>query len=291
MLPDDSIAENILAREVSLGIYGCFFLYFHTMAIITIETPFNIDLEFKIATVGKRAMAWLVDIVIICLYYYLMLRIIYPTFRMGEAIESSAAIFLIVMPVLLYQLLSEIFFNGQTIGKRVAGIKVIDREGHEPTWGQYTIRWILSIGNLFLYIVPYIILLSPGAMIFFMILYLPDFLCIVISPKGQRIGDHAAGTVVIDSKYEANISETIYLEIENKDYEPLFPQVMRLSDRDINGIRNLLKMKAQSADNTHYTIEVAQKIKRVLGIESDLYPTDFLEQLLKDYNFIAGKEK
>jgi len=259
------------------------------MAIITIETPFNIDLEFKIATVGKRAMAWLVDIVIICLYYYLMLRIIYPIFRMGEAVQSTAAICLIVLPVLLYQLLSEIFFNGQTLGKKAAGIKVIDKEGHEPTWGQYTIRWILSIGNLFLYIVPYLILLSPGAMIFFMILYLPDFLCILISAKGQRIGDHAAGTVVIDSNYVADINETIYLEVEQKDYEPLFPQVMRLSDRDINGIRNLLNTKVQSADNTNYTIEVAQKIKRVLGIESDLYPTDFLEQLLKDYNYITAK--
>ena len=259
------------------------------MAIITIGTPFNIDLEFKIATVGKRMLAWLVDIVIICMYYYLMLRIIYPTFRMGEAVESTAAIFMIILPVLLYQLLSEIFMNGQTLGKKVAGIKVIDREGHEPTWGQYTLRWILSIGNLFLYIVPFIILLSPFAMIFFMILYLPDFLCMVISAKGQRIGDHAAGTVVIDATYQANISETIYLEIEQKDYVPLYPQVMRLSDRDINGIRNLLNVKTQNADSTNYTIEVAQKIKRVLGIESDLYPTDFLEQLLKDYNYIAGK--
>jgi len=280
--------ENIFTGEVGCGALG-FFLYFHVMAIVTIETPFNIDLEFKIATVGKRALAWLVDMVIICLYYYVMLRLIYPTFRMGEATESTAAIFLIILPVLLYQLLSEIFMNGQTLGKKAAGIKVIDREGHEPSWGQYTIRWILSIGNLFLYIVPYLILLSPIAMIFFMILYLPDFLCMVISPKGQRIGDHAAGTVVIDANYQANINETIYLEVEHTNYEPLFPQVMRLSDRDINGIRNLLNVKTQSADNTNYTIEVAQKIKRVLGIESDLYPTDFLEQLLKDYNYITAK--
>ena len=265
-------------------------MYFHTMAIITIETPFNIDLEFKIAGVNKRALAWLIDIIIICVYYYVVLRIIYPSFRMGEATETTAAIFLIVLPVLLYQLLCEILLNGQTIGKKLAGIKVIDKEGREPTWGQYTIRWILCIGNLFIYIVPYIILLSPIAMIFFMILYLPDFLCIVISAKGQRIGDLAAGTLVIDNSYKANINETIYLEIEHKEYQPLFPQVMRLSDRDINGIRNLLNMKRQSSDITNYNIEVAQKIKRVLGIESDLYPTDFLQQLLQDYNYYTAKD-
>ena len=266
-------------------------LFSHSMAIITIETPFNIDLEFKIATVGKRALAWLIDIIIICLYYYVVLRIIYPSFQMGEAVRTTAAIVVIVLPVLLYQLFFELFLNGQTIGKRLAGIKVIDKEGREPTWGQYITRWILCIGNLFVFIIPYIILSNPVLMIFFMILYLPDFLFIVISAKGQRIGDLAAGTVVIDSTYKANISETIYLPIESKEYQPLFPQVMRLSDRDINGIRNLLNTKRQSNDSTRYVIDVAHKIKTVLGIESDLYPTDFLEQLLKDYNYFTAQSR
>ena len=261
------------------------------MAIITIETPFNIDLEFKIAAVGQRALAWLIDIIIICVYYYVILRVVYPTFRMGEAIESTAAILLIILPVLLYQMLSELLFNGQTLGKKLVGIQVIDKEGQEPTLGQYIIRWILSIGNLFLYVIPYIILLSPILLIFFMILYLPDFLCIVISAKAQRLGDLAAGTVVIDCKYRPDINDTIYLAIENKDYQPLFPQVMRLSDRDINGIRNLLHVKNQNGDHTHYMIEVSQKIKRVLSIETDLYPTDFLEQLLKDYNYFTANAK
>ena len=124
-----------------------------------------------------------------------------------------------------------------------------------------------------------------------MILYLPDFLCIIISANGQRLGDLAAGTVVIDCKYRPDINDTIYLEIENKNYQPLFPQVMRLSDRDINGIRNLLNVKNQAHDHTHYLIEVAQKIKRVLKIETELYPTDFLEQLLKDYNYFTTHPK
>ena len=41
------------------------------MASITVGTPFNIDLEFKIAAFGKRLLAWFIDIVIICVYYVL----------------------------------------------------------------------------------------------------------------------------------------------------------------------------------------------------------------------------
>ena len=126
-------------------------------------------------------------------------------------------------------------------------------------------------------------------MIVFLILYLPDFLCVMISAKSQRIGDIAAGTVVIDNNYRSSIGETIYLQIEDAAYKPVYPEVMRLTDRDINGIRNLLNVKRPTRDTEHYMIDVTQKIKSVLGIESDLYPTDFLKQLLKDYNYFTTK--
>ena len=261
------------------------------MASITVGTPFNIDLEFKTAAFGKRLLAWFIDIVIICVYYVLMLLFIFPLFGFGEGISTASMLFMVVLPVLLYQLLFELTMNGQTLGKKVAGIKVIDTAGREPTWGQYIIRWILCIGNLFIFIIPYFILQNFGVMLLFMIVYLPDFLSVVISAKGQRLGDFAAGTVVIDSNYRANINETIYLEIEDKHYQPVFPQVMRLSDRDINGIRNLLQMKTGTKETDHYIIDVAQKIKRVLGIESDLYPLDLMEQLLKDYNYYTANPR
>jgi uncharacterized RDD family membrane protein YckC len=259
------------------------------MAIITVSTPFNIDLEFKVAPFAKRLLAWAIDIVIICFYYYLMLRFIYPLFGKGEVISTAAQLFIIILPVLFYQLMFELLMNGQTIGKKLAGIKVIDREGREPGWGQYITRWMLSLGNLFVYTVPYMILENAGLLLVFMVLYVPDFFAIVLSQKSQRIGDLAAGTVVIDSSYKPDINETIYLNIENEQYKPLFPQVMRLSDKDINGIRNLLLVKNPSRDTEHYIIEVAQKIKSLLDIETDLHPNDFLEQLLKDYNFLAAR--
>jgi uncharacterized RDD family membrane protein YckC len=249
------------------------------VSIIKIGTPFNIDLEFKIATFQKRIAAWMVDLMIICLYYYLMLRFIYPLFSKGEAMQTAAELFVVIIPVLIYQLAFELFMNGQTLGKMVAGIKIIDMEGREPTWGQYFTRWILCLGNLYVYVIMFVL----------MILYLPDFLSVIISSNSQRIGDFAAGTVVIDKNYKSDISETIYLEIENKEYVPVFPQVMRLTDRDINGIRNLLNMKRPTNDTEHYIIDVAHKIKTVLGLESDLHPVDFLEQLLRDYNYFTTK--
>lgn len=255
------------------------------MAIITVNTPFNIDLEFKVAAFSKRLLAWVIDIIVISCYYALMLRFIYPLLGFSETINTASQLFVIIIPVLFYQLVFELLFNGQTIGKMAAGIKVIDKEGREPGWEQYIIRWILCLGNLYIYVVPYILFRSPGMMIAFMFLYIPDVLTVLISSRSQRIGDLAAGTVIIDKNYKADITETIYLPVSETGYVPVFPEVMRLNDRDINGIRNLLDIKRPSRDTEHYMIDVAQKIKSFLNIQSDLHARDFLHQLLQDYNY------
>ncbi len=265
------------------------------MPIITVQTPFNIELEFKLASVFQRALAWVIDILIICGYFYLMLQFFNPL--KGETASKIVEYLFLILPVFLYQLMFEIFLNGQTIGKKIAGIKVIDNEGKEPTWSQYLIRWLLCIGNMFIYIIPYILLLTLGlgiaglfsVMMIFFIIYLPDFLTAVISKKSQRIGDIAAGTVVIDKNYKPNISETIYLDIEERAYQPQYPEVMKLNDRDINGIRNLLHTKRPSKETERYMGTVALKIQTVLGITTDSEPKVFLQKLLEDYNYYTSK--
>ena len=259
------------------------------MAIITVSTPFNIDLEFKIAAFPKRVLAWVVDIFIICMYYLVMLKIVFPLFNLQSTIVDVIGGLIVLLPVLIYQLSFEIFLNGQTLGKKLLGIKVIDKEGNEPSWGQYLLRFLLALGSYFTFILPFVILLNPLAVTGYLIIYLPDVITMLVSPKSQRIGDLAAGTVVIDAGYKPDINETIYQEIEVLDYMPQFPQVMRLTDRDINGIRNLLDVQRKSRESDNYMLQVVEKIKTVLKIETELEGYDFLRQLLYDYNFLAGK--
>jgi hypothetical protein len=70
----------------------------------------------------------------------------------------------------------------------------------------------------------------------------------------------------------------------------VFPQVMRLTDRDINGIRNLINSKQTGKDPEMYTAQVAEKIKKVLSLETSLEPHDLLVQLLKDYNYYTARK-
>ncbi|NDC41097.1 MAG: RDD family protein [Chitinophagia bacterium] len=255
------------------------------MAIITINTPFNIDLEFKVATFGKRLAAWLIDIVVITIYFWIV------NIAMGNWMHQVAVKLLVqILPVAWYQMLAEMSFNGQTVGKKLTHIKVMDKDGQEPVLWQYVIRWMLNIGNLFVCAIPGILLVAPWALAVLWVVYLPDAVVMLASFKSQRIGDLAAGTVVIESDYKPDISATIYQQIEVVQYTPVFPEVMRLSDRDINGIRNLIdnKYRKNSSGRT-YKEQIVNKIKRVLQIESELDSDSFLRQLLRDYNYLTSR--
>jgi uncharacterized RDD family membrane protein YckC len=259
------------------------------MSIITINTPFNIDLEFRVAAFHKRLLAWCLDFLVICAYNYIVVKFIVIPLEFEENTQFVFFLLLAAIPSFLYHLLMEQFLNGQSIGKKVMGIKVISQDGDEPTIGQYLLRWILGLGNFVLFMMPYVLLYSPYYLIFMLIFYLPDVLCIAITGKSQRLADLAARTVLIDNRHSTHIEDTIYLEIEETEYTPVFPEVMRLTDRDINGIRNLLDIKKRSKDNDIYMVQIAYRIKEVLKIESNLVPEDFLQQLLKDYNYLTRK--
>lgn len=259
------------------------------MAIITINTPFNIDLEFRVASLPKRVAAWLIDVTIITMYYYLVLAMVFPMLNMDEGISTASELLFTILPVIIYQLAFEIFMNGQTPGKRLVGIKVISMEGSAPGWSQFIIRWMLCLGNIFLYLLPKVLMQSPAFILFFAFFYLPDVIAMAVAGKMQRLGDIAAGTVVIDASYRADIQETIYQEIEVLNYTVRFPQVMKLTDKDINGIRSLLDIAKPSRDTDRYIANVVVKIKKVLAVESEMSDRDFLQQLMFDYNYLSGK--
>jgi hypothetical protein len=115
---------------------------------------------------------------------------------------------------------------------------------------------------------------------------LPDVISIAVTARSQRLGDLAAGTVVVDTKYKMDIQETIYVEVDTTAYEPKYPQVLKLTDRDISGIRNLLSGKI-TKESENYMYRVAYRIEEVLQVKMNGDPDFFLQTLLKDYNYLT----
>jgi hypothetical protein len=78
------------------------------------------------------------------------------------------------------------------------------------------------------------------------------------------------------------------MEIQHTNYVVKFPEVLKLSDRDINTIKNVTSMFYKN-HNTETCARVSMKVQEVLKIQTDMYAIDFLEKLLADYNYLASK--
>jgi uncharacterized RDD family membrane protein YckC len=261
------------------------------MGIIQIGTAFNIDLEFEIAEFHKRLLAYIIDFVLLIIYLYTMKYMLYNEFVFGWKESIGLDILIISTPMLLYSLLTELWFNGQTLGKKIMAIRVISLEGGEPTFGQFLLRWITRFFEwpfFFGYIafsgfnlVAYVIVTG--------MLGIAVVIIISVTNKNQRLGDMIAGTVVVNTRSALTLADTVFMQIDKTDYKVMFPQVMRLSDRDINTIKGVLT-QAGKRNNYDMCHRVAIKIKEVLQINSDMHVDQFLEKLLADYNYLATKE-
>lgn len=258
------------------------------MAKLNVLTPFNIELEFDIASLGKRALAYFIDIMVGVVYVLLLHLTILETAIEIEGLFDVSQFFLVILPLFFYHFFSEMLMNGQSLGKKVIGIRVVNKNGNAASISQYLLRWILSLPNImFVPVVGYLVWVSPWlGFVTIGILALPDAICYAVTKSGQRIGDLAANTVVVSTRHSIDIEQTIFREVSlDTGYQPKYPQVMRLTDKDINSLRNLLKQK-RTKDLDTYTTRVAERIETVLQISNDSADQyHFFEELLTDYNY------
>lgn len=262
------------------------------MSTIQINTPFNLALDFEVAPLHKRIFAYVADLVILIIYSWGMRKFLYEVLGVPTSIYGiniGVDILVISIPMLLYALVCEVAMHGQSFGKRLLGIRVMSQEGGEPTISQYLLRWVtrffewpLVFGVVFpsLYVFYQVIAVGFCGVVVIII--------VAVSKNNQRLGDLAAGTVIVDIKNKTYLHETVFLDISQKDYVVEFPEVMRLTDRDINTIKSILDVASKKGDHKLATT-AAEKIKSHLKIQSPLSPFDFLEKIMMDYNYISTK--
>jgi len=267
------------------------------MSAIRIVTSFNIDLEFTAASFHRRLIAWILDVIVLLFYIYIVFKLI-RSFENGAVSNDDeertwAVVLLMIIPIITYHLLCEIFMNGQSVGKRIMGLRVVNENGGRPAISQFIIRWLIRTSD---YMIVVILLYGPVAatqnMGFFwkisaaFALFMADVILMNSTQKHQRLGDILAHTLLIRTEEKADLQDTIFLQLKD-DYRPSFPQVMVLSDRDINALKSILDT-AKKHHDLQLANRAAEKIQVHLKIETNMSPFDFLEVLLKDYNYLSA---
>ena len=255
------------------------------MAQVKLDTGYNIEVEFVLAPFYKRLFAWFIDILALWLYVYAVSALLKISSLFIFTDNWSIPGILISLPVLFYHLVFEIMSNGKSLGKMVMNIQVITAEGGQPTIGQFLIRWVSRLIDF-----PYWI---PAAVMYntlpwwTMPLTFAGLICIIITPKNQRIGDVVAGTMLIDLKNQTSWEDTVFTELETG-YQPKYPQVMQLSDRDLNTLKSIISSIKRRSDRK-LAEKISDRIRSKLNIETEEEAYPFLVTLLKDYNYFTGQ--
>ena len=149
---------------------------------LEVETPDHVVLRYDLAGAGNRGFAAVLDFLLASLIAFTANVILSEAGAFGEAsFAVVAGLTLIVALVLIwaYFILLEWLWNGQTIGKRVYRLRVINEDGSPAQFTAVLIRNLLRLVD------------------FLPALYGVGVLAIVLSSKSQRLGDLAAGTYVV----------------------------------------------------------------------------------------------
>jgi uncharacterized RDD family membrane protein YckC len=145
---------------------------------LAIETPEGVVFRYELATPVTRALAWSVDAAAIGMLSAMGAKLSQVAGAVSPDFAGALGVILYFVISVGYGIVLEWRWRGQTLGKRVMGLRVVDAQGLRLQLPQIALRNFLR----FVDILP--------------LLYLVGGIAALVSRKGQRLGDLAANTIV-----------------------------------------------------------------------------------------------
>lgn len=223
---------------------------------VTLQSITGVDVELRIAGVGSRSFAFVIDWhirVILALSWWAVGTIALfgdlMTFFVGERGPGPDYFYWVILPTagiyLFYQPILEILMRGSTPGKRMAGVRIVTRTGDIPGIGALLIRNVFRLIDS----LPFAYLVGLATTLF--------------TEQHVRFGDIAAGTLLI---------------LENKEHESSFarltPANRSLDPRAADLIHELLERWAALDEQTRGEIG-----RSLLGRVDKSVPPEQLAQM------------
>jgi uncharacterized RDD family membrane protein YckC len=224
----------------------------------TIATPEGVQLALPLAGLGTRFMSTFIDLLLG--FAVASIATLFAGVVGGGVAASIVGAASLLAVVVVYNVVFEVAGGGRTLGHRAAGLRVVTDDGAPVGLRASLIRNIIRIVELSL-------------------AYLPALISILVSRNNQRLGDLAAGTLVIR-------------EVHAPVYEPPQPSippaqfaswdVTGLGDQELTAVRTFLDRRHTFAPPARAALasDLAQKLRpRVPGVRPGLHDEQFLEYL------------
>lgn len=241
---------------------------------LSIDTPEQVALDFTLATVGSRFLALAIDTLIqfgVILAFLLLAGFLAGFLAALSAFTWSGispwafALFILTSFLVYYGYFAffEALWTGQTPGKRTIGIRVMDATGRPISAQQAILRNVVRIADQL-----------PGV-------YAVGILTMFLTERSQRLGDLAAGTVVVHERT---------IEAPAVDVELARPVVtshgaQRLAAQEIAVVELFFRRRSELAsyERGRAARQIADRIRQRLGIAPGTDDEELLEEVMAEY--------
>lgn len=251
-------------------------LYEDRMAV---ATPEGVTLEFALAGVGSRFTAGLLDGLV---QFGLLIAATLLTAGLVSLVGNVAAVFGIVFSfvvVLGYDIAFETLASGRTLGKRWTGLRVVRLSGAPVTFRVSAVRNLLRLVDIL-----------PGT-------YIVGIISILATSRNQRLGDLAAGTIVVRERTggrgprdkEAPASWTGWTAASASGGATLPAEelaawdISAVTGEEVAAVREFLSRRASLTPEARTRLgrEMASRLRpKVVGPPDVMAPEAFLESLV-----------
>lgn len=255
---------------------------------ITVVTPENITVTYRLAGFASRFLAFLIDLVfqlLLLLLIVLITRLFsgVDPFGVGNVVTATSIIAAYLI-IFAYPIFWEMAWGGRTPGKRLFGLRVIREGGYPVNLVSSVLRNVLRLIDFGILQLSFSSTVVLGG--------LPGLACIFFSPSYKRIGDYAGGTLVIveegyspfgtrDSKPALTPGVAAFM--------PLIKNIDRLTVDDYRLIRRFtsrrdgIDLVVQASIGDRLARPLIEKLELELNIGYQMQFADLLEAIERRY--------
>jgi uncharacterized RDD family membrane protein YckC len=240
---------------------------------LEVRTPESIAFNYELAGLGSRFLALTVDmsiqiltLVVLVVGVMLVARVTHGSIvraaasnKLAESVGLAIVIAVLFIVLFGYFIVFEALWDGQTPGKKLLGLRVVRDGGYPLDFGASLIRNLIRVGEQ---LIGFYALAAVSAL---------------LSPENKRLGDHAAGTIVVR---DARLAEPRALK--EPPAEPVYAPTAYLSGEERGLIKRFLERRdALSGDRRReLAAQLASRIRnRIPGELSRLDDESLLERL------------
>jgi uncharacterized RDD family membrane protein YckC len=234
------------------------------LKVVEFQNTQGVEVQYICADLSERILAFIIDFAIM---FFSVIIVSMMVSSASTLVQNVVQLLLLIPLIFFYNLLFELFNDGQSFGKMIIGTKVVRVDGMPLQTNDLLIRWLFRM-------VDFAITSGVLAAVF----------C-GVTPRSQRLGDLLADTTVIKVKQRKTGLKRVLSLTKLSQHKPKYLKQALFTEDQMLLIKEVHDRVANypSPANRELQANLANTIAASIGIKTPKNHKLFLTQVVKDY--------